>query len=173
MTDGIKYPPQQGYAWREHWERRLYELVQQRGFLSVTAFVDSRPGESLLDLAKDLGGGDVAAVQIQWRLVAEAEASGNMEACARSLLARAIRKYLPEGWQSVWVDIPGRLGTPYSRKVHALVEMTVALPDRYREVARRICDAIGVAHIPYGWVPADADDPILLDIFARHWCEPS
>jgi hypothetical protein len=95
-----------------------------------------------------------------------------MAACARSLLARAIREYLPEGWQSVWVDIPGQLGTPYSRKVHALVDMTVALPDRYDAVADRICDAIEAAHIPIGWVPASADDPILLDIFARHWTEP-
>ena len=88
MTEPMAFPPQQGFAWRGDWQARLYALIQERGFSSVTAYADSQPGATLLELADVLGSGNVAAVQIEWRLVAEAAASGTMERCARSLLAR-------------------------------------------------------------------------------------
>jgi hypothetical protein len=139
----------------------------------VTAFADSQPGASLIHLADQLGTGDVAAVQLEWRLIDEAETTGSMERCARSLLARALREDLPEGWQHEWRDVPGDPSTPLFRKVGALVSLIVAMPDRYKPCAERVCDALNAAEIPVGWLPSDADDALLVEVFRRHWPAPA
>jgi hypothetical protein len=165
----MAFPPQQGFAWRGDWQERLYTLIRERGFSSVTAYVDSQPGATLLELADGLGSGNVAAVQLEWRLIAEAEASGAMERCARSLLARALRGALPEGWQREWKDVPGDPSTPFFRKVGALCSLTASLPDAYEQATERIRDGLDAANIPAGWLPEGADDAILVDVFHRCW----
>jgi hypothetical protein len=135
--------------------------------------VDSQPQASLIQLADDLGTGDVAAIQIEWRLIAEAELAGTMERCARSLLARALRYKLPEGWQREWPGMPGDPSTPIFRKVRALVSLIVAMPDAYEAAAERVCDALNAAEIPVGWLPSGADDALLVEVFRRHWPAPA
>lgn len=165
-------PAGQGDAWQGNWEERLYARIRDRGFTSVTEFIESRPGATLVELADELGPKDVAAVQLRWRLVAEAAASGSMERCARSLLARALREELPEGWQREWHDVPGDPTTPLFRKAGALSSVVVALPDAYEDAVDRIGLALDAADIPEGWLPVNADDPLLAEIFRRHWREP-
>jgi len=174
MTLPTRNLPRQGLAWLEGWQERLDLLVHERGFGSVTAYVESRPGATLVELAIDLGRGgiEVAPVQIQWRWVAEAEASGTLERCARGLLARALRDTLPEGWRTEWQDAPGD-PTPLSRKVDAFADLVTAMPQVYRAVARRTCVALDSANIVEGWLPANADDPLIMDIFRRYWTDPS
>jgi hypothetical protein len=96
-----------------------------------------------------------------------------MEQCARSLLTRALRRELPEGWQREWNDIPGDPTTPLFRKVGALCSLTVALPDAYEQATMRVRDALDAADIPAGWVPAGPDDPIIVDVFKRYWLAPT
>lgn len=98
VTESPKYPPQQGFAWREGWEARLKALLEARGFESVTSFVASAPARSLVSLADELGTGDVAAIQLQWTLLEEAKASDSVEACARDLLVRLMHQHMPAGW---------------------------------------------------------------------------
>jgi hypothetical protein len=169
MSEPTILPPQQGFAWRGDWQERLYALVQERGFSSVTTYADSRPAATLVELAEALGSSDVAPVQIQWQLVAEAEASGTMERCARSLLARALREALPEGWQREWRDVPGDPNTPLFRKVGALCSLTAALPDAYEQATERIREAFDMVRIPPGWVPAGSEDEILVEVFSKAW----
>jgi len=171
MNDPTKFPPQQGFAWRGNWEERLRVLLQDRGFSSVTAYAASRPEATLVELADELGPGNVAAVQLEWRLIAEAETSGTMEQCARSLLARALRRQLPEGWQREWTDVPGDPTTPFFRKVGALSSLTVALPEAYEQATLRIREALDAADIPQGWLPSGPDDAILVEVFKRNWLD--
>lgn len=162
----------QGDAWQGNWEQRLYARIRDRGFSSVTEFIESRPLATLVELADELGQRDVAAVQLRWRWVAEAIATGNMERCARSLLTRTLREELPEGWHREWPDVPGDSRTPLFRKVGALSSTAAALPDAYEESIDRIRVALDAAGIPEGWLPASADDPLLVEIFRLHWREP-
>ena len=172
MTFSTKFPPEPG-AWFSDWEPRLYGRLHERGFSSVTGFVDSRPGVSLLELAKDLGPSDIAAVQMKWALVKEAADRGDMERCARSLLVRFLRHSLPEGWHREWKDIPGDPSTPLFRKVGAFASLTVALPDEYDGAAERVRLAFDAADLPEGWLPVDTDDPVVVEIFRRHWPAPA
>jgi len=158
--------------WDGKWEQRLSERLKLRGFSSATDYANSRPTTSLVDLADDIGFEDIAAVQIQWRLVAEARVRGTMEQCARSLLARALRAELPEGWHREWIDEPGNPETPLFRKVSAFSEVTVALPEEYRAISRRLHKAFDAENIVEGWIPEGADDPLIVDIFRRHWSDP-
>jgi hypothetical protein len=168
----VKYPPQQGWAWREGWQERLYSLIRERGFASVTEYADSRPSATLLELADNLGSGEVAAIQVRWRLVAEAEANGTIERCAQCLLVRTLHDELPEGWQREWKDIPGDPSTPFFRKVGAFSDVVVALPDQYADAMRRIRLAFDAADIPEGWLPESPDDPVIAEMFRRHWSIP-
>jgi hypothetical protein len=173
MTSPTRYPPNLGFEWRENWQERLYSLVRERGFGSVTAYADSRPGATLVELADDLGPGNVAPVQVEWRMVAEAEASNTIERCARSLLARGLRQYLPEGWHLEWPDVPGDPTTPLFRKLAAFGDVSGALSDAYTAATRRLRRAFDAADIPEGWLPTGPDDPVIVDIFRRHWAEPA
>ena len=79
--------------------------VHAKGFPSLTAYADSRPVAALAELADQLGP-DVEPLDLEQQLIAEAEAAGEMERCARSLLARDLRAELPGGW-AVDAAVPG------------------------------------------------------------------
>jgi len=83
----------------DEWTEALSRALESRGFASLSAYADSRPEASLAELAADLGGPDAAPTALEQRLIEEAEATGKMERCARSLLARDLRQELSEGWQ--------------------------------------------------------------------------
>jgi len=53
--------------------------------------------------------------------------------------------------------------------VGAFAGLVVALPQKYKDAAGRIHEAFNVAAIPERWLPANADDPVLLEIFRKHW----
>src|SRR5690606_12793156 len=91
-------------AWHGDWYERVKQRVKERGFDTATAFADSQPRASLLDLADELGKDDVAASQLEKVLIDEAEESGTIERCARSLLVRRLHAKLAEGWHAEWDD---------------------------------------------------------------------
>jgi hypothetical protein len=168
VTVLTKYPTETS-AWAGDWEERLYGRVRERGFSSVTEFVESRPSATLGDLADELGVTDIAPVQIEWRWVAESEQNDTMERCARGLLARQLRWKLPEGWHREWRDVPGDPKTPLFRKIGAFSSLVVALPEKYKDAVQRVRRAFDAAEIPVGWLPTDADDPVIVELFRRHW----
>jgi hypothetical protein len=156
-------------AWEGDWRQRIKERLRERGFETTTAFVDSRPTASLLSLSRQLCQDmDVAAVQLQWVLIDEAEQSGTMERCARSLLVRELHEALPEGWHTTWDAAPGGSGR---RLISACSGVYVAIPEPCRDAFDRVEEALWNAAIPEGWLPAGPDDPILLEAF-KHWNEP-
>ena len=86
-------------TWQEDWPFRIYEILHERGFHSMTQFIDSRPMVSLLDLAEDLGH-DVAAIQVEGLWFREADEQGMLDQALASLLIRRIREEIPGGWAS-------------------------------------------------------------------------
>jgi len=158
MSEPRKHPPGRGHAWRGDWKKRLHDLLTAKGFSSATEYIDGHPTASMLELARDLGAGDVAPVQLQWAYVEEAENSGTMAKCARSLLAREIRRSLPAGWDRSDDFHGGAYGT-----------WAAALPETLEESTLEVWRALENTMPQDRWLPSGPDDPLLVDIFERHW----
>jgi len=172
MTDSTKFPPQQGFAWRGDWKQRLHELLAARGFSSVRSFALSSPTKSFVELAKELGPGDVAAVQLQWSALDEAKAAGEMERMARDLLVRSLHSLLPGGWDTSRID-----DAAVMPRVHAISAWSSAISSHfseYKTLVRSMSQTIMEQDpFPAGWLPVDVNDAILVEFFKRNWVEPS
>ena len=156
-------------AWHGNWHQRIRARLRDKGFGTVTDFVDSQPHISLVTLARQISQDrDIAAVQLQWILLREAEETGSIERCARDLLVRELHENIPEGWRTTWDGSPGASGT---RLISACTAVYTALPERFAAAFDRVEDALWEASIPEEWLPDGPDDPILLKLF-RYWNEP-
>lgn len=154
------HPSGQGQAWRDDWSLRIAQLLRKHGHSSVTSFVQAHPRRSLVDLANTLGGEDVAAVQLEWTYLDEARTSDAVEACARDLLVRTIHEHFPDGWQ------------PDDDRRHQLAFSGWSAP--LKTWAGVTADTLAMWEALYdgaapGWLPMDGTDPLLVDIFRRHW----
>jgi hypothetical protein len=145
-------------TWRGDWISRIYQRVRARGFTSLSAFADSMPRATLFELATMLGD-DVAAIQLEGVLRAEAEKSGTIEKFARDLLIRRIRQRLPMGW-----DAGEHLATERAGAFASWCAGVEGLMDESTSDA--IWDRLEEIDIPTGWLPAGPDDPIIERAFA-------
>ena len=171
MTNPTTFPPQQGFAWRGDWKQRLQALLSSRGFSSAREFAATAPTKSFVELAEDLGPGDVAAVQLEWSALDEAKAAGDTEQIARDLLVRSLHGRLPAGWDTSRVD-----DAAVMPRVHAISAWSSSISSHlpeYRPLVRAMARTIMESDpFPTGWLPADPDDPLLVEFFQRHWVEP-
>lgn len=87
------------HTWQPDWPFRIYSRLEEFGFHSLSEFLDSRPTETLIVIADELGT-DVAAVQLEALWYREASERGQMVRFLGSLLIRCIRRSLPNGWSS-------------------------------------------------------------------------
>lgn len=145
-------------AWQGDWWARLYGRVRERGFDSVTSFAASMPRASLIDLADTLGP-DVAAVQIERAMHAEAEHSGELGHFARDMLVREIVKWLPGGWR-VQPDFESALAGAWA-------DWKSLLDHKYSPATVRMLHWLKVAEIPTGWLPDGPTDPVIERAFAE------
>ncbi len=145
-------------TWQGDWLTRIYQRVHKRGFESVTAFAETKPTATLLELAAELGEG-VAAIQLEGALYSEAEKSGTFDKFARGLLARCIRQRLPMGWSDGEQLATERAGAfaSWCAGVEGLID---------ESASDAIWDKLEGASIPTGWLPEGPDDPILARVFA-------
>jgi hypothetical protein len=157
---------------KARWLAEHYEPMRQRarefGHGSLTAFADSQPLESMFELAVQLGN-DNGEYELARALVYEAEKTGTLERCARGILARALHSHLPQGWQRAWTTHPFGTGP---RLVSAFKDLQDALHYRNEPVIAALWDALADMSLPEGWLPQGPDDPILIEVFARHWHDP-
>lgn len=164
MTDYGQYPPNYGHEWRGDWLARLLDILRTKGFESLTSFAHTMPLSTLDDLVSSLGEGDVAPIQLQWRLVEEAQASKTSRECALDLFVRFLRE-VKQGW-------PSDLSWEGQEDVrHVLTSWQNSLKDeQYEAIANEIVDELLQAtDVPPGWLPGGVDDPRLVDLFERHW----
>lgn len=151
--------PQRQWAWDESWEQRLTERLSQQGHATAGSFFAAHPDQTILDLAAMLGPG-VAPVQLQWRFLDEAKAAGAsaIEACARDLLLRNVRRYMPRGWNRDDEAADGNAYSGWAAAVDRIVKID-SLP---------LWEAL-TEQAPAGWLPQDTNDPLLADVFRKHW----
>jgi len=168
-------------SWEGDWTARLAARLKARGFSTVAAFADSRPAATQKELADELGCkvdagngvmvSDLAPVQIVWALLDEAKEARTFEVRARDLFVRDLD--LPDGWPP-----PRGAIAPEKRKplVRALTSWAGDVGSRiaeYHQAANNFADALLIDQtIPVGWLPTSADDPLLIELFRRHWREP-
>jgi hypothetical protein len=169
MSATNKQPPQQGFAWRDEWQDRLERLLRQRGLSSASDYASLHPTTSFVALAKELGPGDVAAIQLEWMCLDEAKQSNSVERCARDFLTRILHEFIP-GWpRSDDPSIRKRLASGLAAWSSMIGTRLPGYSDATMEMALAALDD---SHVPVGWLPTSPDDPVLLDMFARHWNAP-
>jgi hypothetical protein len=164
MIDRGRYPAGQGKEWRGDWRARLRELLAARGFERLTDFANIQPTATLRTLAHELGPGDVAPIQVQWALVDEARAAGQLEGCVRGLLCRHLRESA-EGWPS------NRDWDAQEHVRNALIAWEGCLPEEgYAQVLAKMTRAmLNTVDIPAGWQPSGPDDQIIVELFEQFW----
>jgi hypothetical protein len=145
----------EGRSWRGNWKTRLYERVREHGYTSLTAFAEARPTLPLVELAQELGGDDVNAVQVFSGLVAEAEQCNQLTRLVRGQLVRELSESLPNGWPAVLDD-------------EARLEVAMALgswigftPETHESRADQVSAALLATPPPPGWRPLGPDDELL------------
>lgn len=158
-------------AWQGDWQVRLKARLAARGFSTTEEFISTQPVKSLVTLADELGPDDVAAVQLEWSYLDDAKLRGTIEHCARDLLVRQLHEKLPGGWTTTRIDMAA-----VWPRVNAMSAWASSISSRlpeYNEVvsafSRRVQDENA---FPVGWLPANADDPVLMDAFRRYWQNP-
>lgn len=164
MTDFGIYPSRRAAAWRRPWPERLLELVRNKGYESLTSYVLDRPGATITELVGELGEGEVAPIQLTWRLVDEARSKDTLRECSLDLLVRYLRG-VAGGWsaESSW-DGQARVRI-------ALVRWQACLEDEAPSaiLAKVVVDLLDTTDLPPGWVPQGVADPRLVAVFDRHW----
>lgn len=145
-------------AWAGDWHARIYQLARERGYGAVTAFAESKPTATMLELADALGP-DVAPIQLEEILRDEAIVAGRLKPFAQGLLCRRIREWLQEGWGS-GEEFLSDLSGAFTRWEGAV---SMVIPEQDREVLWKRLQRLDV--IP-GWLPAGIDDPIIEQAFA-------
>jgi hypothetical protein len=145
----------EGRSWRGDWPARMYERVRERGYTSLTAFAEARPTLPLVELAEELGGDDLSAVQLFSGLVEEAERSHQVTCLVRGQFVRELAESLPNGWPAVMDD-------------EARLEVAMVLgswfgftPETHHERVERAMAALRAEPPPPGWRPLDPDDELL------------
>lgn len=175
--------PALGQAWLGDWRVRVLDRLRARGFPTVTAFSESRPIASAAELADELSvddaasidRADVAAEQLLriWREEARGAGPEAIERFARRTLVGELRRDLPEGWRADWTHKDPETTAAVSRAAQALGRWVCYLSDDDKPAADSVLDAMVAAGrdgtIPPGWLPSGPDDPILVDMFRRHW----
>lgn len=164
MSDHGSYPPGQGHAWRGDWLARLLDILRSKGFDSLSAFAQTAPNVTLKELASLIGPGDVAPVQLQWRLVEEARGSRKLRECALDLCVRFLNK-VPQGW-------PSDLSWEGQEDVRgALISWQVCLRDEHFDtlLGKMVNELLATTNIPPGWRPSGTEDPRLVALFNKHW----
>jgi hypothetical protein len=148
--------------WSGDWHARIHERVQHLGFNTVTAYAADRMGISLVSLAEELGGEDVAGVQIMQMLIEEAVRSHTVPRALRDLVVRGLREVIPHGWRCP-LDEDARC-----RVAGALSRWATELESHLDKAqALKASKDLLNAELPTGWLPEGPDDPIIVAFVER------
>jgi hypothetical protein len=144
-----------GRSWEGNWPARLYERVRERGYPSLTAFAEAHPTLPLVELARELGGDELNAVQVFKGLVDEAERNHRLARLVRAQFVREFYESFPEGWPVVLDD-----ATRF-KVAKALAFWIGYAPVTHEERVRQVAKALMASPPPPGWRPLGPDDELL------------
>jgi hypothetical protein len=177
--------PAVGQAWSGDWRHRLAERLRVRGFETMTAFAEANERESLNAMGEELSTehdvginrADLCAEQLLqvWRDEAQRAGSAAIERFSRRMLVGELHRDVPDGWRSDWSAPDADTERAASRLASVSARWVSNHSNEYRSAADRVMDALiadgRAGRIPSGWLPANADDPLLVEIFRLHWRE--
>lgn len=175
-------------AWQGDWNTRIRSRLQQWGYEGLLDYLKTSPGTSFVSLAEDLGP-DVVGAQIIPLALQEARSKGQLRWLAMDFLVRHIRDVFQNGWGRVYIPpssvylteegkkelaTKGEENRISFQKAHALGGFVADVSDpdsmpRVTDLAEAIGTVFDELAPPVGWLPADADDPIVQEAFARVW----
>jgi hypothetical protein len=137
-------------AWQGDWEARITLRIKAMKYESYGAFLEANPGLSYDEIARLLGEGDVAAVQLQ-NLHASGASAEERPTAVLDSLTRFIRGALKKGW-GVGMYWEGNL-------MGALASWKVTWGEG--DDLDRLQSALFASSPPSGWLPEPKDDPLL------------
>ncbi len=140
----------------------VYRCLAGTEYGTMTALALANPTLTFGQLAARLGK-RISALRVWWALLAEAQASGNVEALARSTLVREIREHTRErGWD---VSI-------HFHRIYARLETSwFSRFSDYREYSEAVW-ALLVQRAEKGWLPQSPEDSLIRACFDDGWREP-
>ena len=151
-------------------EKRLLEL----GFDTLGSFLDQRRGVGVVRLAEEMGSAFVG-VDLARAILEQAHRKGPaaLRAAARDLLARHLREILVAGWGRPRPDeLAGIDADTINYSAVGTWQVQVAATNRtLRAATQAVAEALDKV-APEGWLPAGADDPVLVSAFDRGWPAP-
>lgn len=137
-------------AWQGDWQARITLRLKLMGFESYEAFLNANPGLSYDEIARLLGEGDVAPVQLQ-SLHASGVKAEQRELAVLDSLARFIRGALKKGWG---------VGKYWESSLMGALASWHATWGGGEELDRLQKTLLG-SKPPMGWLPEPKDDPLL------------
>ncbi|WP_434391248.1 NUDIX hydrolase [Melittangium boletus] len=147
-----------GHSWEGNWKSRLYECVRARGYDSLSAFAEAHPTLPLAELASQLGGDGINAVQVFTGLVAEAERHNRLTRLIRGQFVRELWESLPDGWPAV-LDEEARLEVAV-----VLGSWSAYTPLTHEQRVKQVMASLLATPPPSGWRPLGPDDALLLTL---------
>lgn len=155
--------------WSADWRFKVYERLAARGFSQMSEWLAARPGATYKQLAAELGE-DVAPIQVTRLQLAEAVRSGQLKEASKDVLVRYLREYMPAGWGrkppgQEEFDLDFLQTAPV---VSWAVSIGEVAPDAEKMIKDAVSEGLKAITAP-DWVPRDASDPIIGEIFDRAW----
>jgi hypothetical protein len=151
---------------------RVAILLGQKGFLSVTEFLASIPGISVIKAAELLSDGrkifPLALVAFRYL---EAKLEGNVRDAAIDMFVRETDEFFPNGWlTSRRPDVnPETEALTLVSGWSSSIQVSGECPE-YGKYTTPIGNYIYREHpFPIGWIPSGTDDPLLVSIFDKFW----
>jgi hypothetical protein len=156
-------------VWSDEWPERILGWCQAQGYGSVSAFLAAHPAAPYYDLSK-VPGLEAAPIQLIALQFKEARKLGTVRDAARDCLCRTIVEKFPEGWGRN-PDARWRQTLALSTWNSDLIGAGGGMPE-LEPVADAIMLDIGKTTVPPdGWLPKSGDDPLIREVFDRHWPE--
>ncbi len=145
--------------WAGNWQERIYLKLPKSGFNSITAYAQSLPQATFIELAASLGA-ELVPLQIEKLLLEEAIETNNFSYFARTCLIRYLRQNLPNGW-GVGENLE-------FRRAHAFATWSTAMGEEFKNVAGSIWkDLNQPGHVEDRWLPRSVNDEIIEALFKR------
>jgi hypothetical protein len=147
-----------GKFWNGDWRARIRESLQSLGFDSMLSYSRARESSTFDLMAQELGGANLAPIQIMYALRAEIVTSDDFSYFAKSSLIRYLKKHIPDGWKP-----ETSFGVPFHL---AVVSWGACFSDKYKlQVFAVIAKLKSLSASLHAWSPVSADDPIIKDLF--------
>jgi hypothetical protein len=159
-----------GHGLEQHgdWSIRVSTRLAAYRHLSVTSFVESSPGSSLIELAARLNeckADDdplpVSADQLAqlWRQEASRAGSSAFERLARHALVSELHRHLLDGWPAEINEDTSFLLT------HAQITWTSLVGREWKEQCDNVWRILEQRSPPPKWLPEDVNDPLIVASF--------